>query len=213
VTSDDRAGHAAHAGHAGHGNQAIGVILIGGASRRMGSPKHALRFASGERLLDRTASTLAEVCATVVTAGAAPPVDSNLAHVSDLRPNCGPLAGIEAVLREFPAAPILVMPCDMPGVTAVILRRLLAAPSANIAVFQRDDDVLPLPMRLAPTALPFVRACLEGVAGPAGKARSLRGLIRDGATSTVPLEASLHSAMANVNTPGDARAWGLSIDG
>ncbi|MCA9295197.1 MAG: molybdenum cofactor guanylyltransferase [Phycisphaerales bacterium] len=187
----------------------VGVILIGGASRRMGSPKHELRYADGQRLLDRVASMLADVCAMVVTVGHAPPVDSERVHVRDRRPDGGPLAGIEAALMDYTMGPILVMPCDMPGVTPALLRRLLAAPPADVAVFRGadDDDVLPLPIRLAPSALPAVRACLDN------DRRSLRDLLGDAATTFVPLDASERAAMANINTPADARAWGLERGG
>ena len=110
------------------GERFLGAVLAGGRSTRFGSDK-AVAELDGERLLDRAVGVLREVCDEVVV------VSSHLGHdcggwtrVPDRRPGLGPLAGIEAALDRAArdgAAGVVVLACDLPGVEAADVRRLL----------------------------------------------------------------------------------------
>lgn len=115
----------------------LGVILAGGASRRFGAPK-ALAVVGGRRIVDRVLDALAEaVPEVVVSANDAELYDDlDLAVIPDRRPGIGPLAGIHAALhhaveRGWPGA--LVVACDLPYVTADVLRLIVRRASVSPA--------------------------------------------------------------------------------
>ncbi|WP_047865584.1 molybdenum cofactor guanylyltransferase [Rubrobacter aplysinae] len=121
--------------------RASGVVLAGGQSRRMGRDKLALTV-DGVPILRRVYDALDEVCeeVVVVTVGDEEPVGlpdgARLAR--DMRPGgpgggaagAGPLAGLEAGLRQarYPAAFVAAgdMPYLSPGLVRETLRRLRA---------------------------------------------------------------------------------------
>src|SRR5215471_11581300 len=83
--------------------------------------------------------------------------------VPDLRPGCGPLAGIEAAMLASRHPWVFVVACDMPGLDAGVIRWLLARPRAADAVVPRwEADVEPLHALYAVHTLPAVQGCLDG---------------------------------------------------
>ena len=71
----------------------LGVVLIGGASRRMGTDKASIEFA-GATLLKRSVDVLSEVFMSVVISGGdQPPVGVRV--LPDLVPGLGPLGGLD----------------------------------------------------------------------------------------------------------------------
>ena len=125
-----------------------GVVLAGGASRRMGRPKHELKLPDGRTMLEVVTEALREVCARVVVTG---DMEIGLQRVADLRPDQGPLGGIEAILASGLDAQYLVCPCDMPLVTGTLLQRLTGPADGGATVFQieGEDSVRPLPARIS----------------------------------------------------------------
>jgi len=105
----------------------FGCILIGGASRRMGRPKHLLRK-GGTTWLERTADALAPVADRVVVAGGGtlPAAMVDVTRLPDVPGIDGPLAGILACMRWAPWVTWLVTACDLPGLTTEALAWLLS---------------------------------------------------------------------------------------
>src|SRR5438105_14773030 len=101
-----------------------GLLLTGGASRRMGRDK-ALLEVDGQRLVDRAAALLAAVADPVVEVG---PGWSGLPAVREDPPGSGPLAavstGAAALRRAGHHGPALVLAVDMPKVRVDLLRLL-----------------------------------------------------------------------------------------
>ncbi len=101
-----------------------GVLLLGGASRRFGSPK-ALARLGAETLAERAWAVLGEACderLAVGKAGDALPLPfSVLDDGSEVR---HPAAGIAAALRAAAHDVCVVLPVDCPLVTAATLRSL-----------------------------------------------------------------------------------------
>jgi molybdopterin-guanine dinucleotide biosynthesis protein A len=116
---------------------AVGVVLAGGQSRRMGQPKAALAI-GGEPLLRRVARLLLLAVPKVVVVG--PPELSelvpDLAVLQDLHPRIGPLAGIETGLLSVTTELIFVVACDMPFINPDLVRSMLeyaqGAPEADV---------------------------------------------------------------------------------
>jgi len=112
-----------------------GVLLVGGASRRFGSPKALARF-RGETLAERGHRLLAEACDEVLVVGRTelasvlpfPIVDDG---VSERAPVHGLLAGMRAARHDV----VVALPVDNPLVTPGALRALgeaRAVPSERI---------------------------------------------------------------------------------
>lgn len=106
--------------------QLSACILIGGESRRMGSPKHLLTF-NGKTLLEHLTAILSPFAEQVLIAGsgALPDSLSDLSQLPDSPGYRGPLAGIISALRWQPYAAWLVVACDMPKISAEALQWLL----------------------------------------------------------------------------------------
>lgn len=132
-----------------------GVLLVGGASRRFGTPK-ALALADGETLAERGRRVLAEACDEVLVVGKAGELPFEvLDDASDVR---APIAGVVAGLRAAAHDVAVFLPVDCPRVTPALLRRLGDA-CADAAVPQTG----PLPGAWAKSALPLLeRRLAEG---------------------------------------------------
>jgi len=130
-----------------------GVLLVGGASRRFGSPK-ALAELDGEPLAVRVHRTLTEAFPHVLAVGkAADALPLPFAvedDGSDLRAS---LVGLVAGLRLAPTELAVVVPTDVPFVTAAYLRGLAAAAEGAAAAHPESG---PLPGAYRRTALPVL---------------------------------------------------------
>ena len=157
-----------------------GILLVGGASSRFGSPKALARF-EGETLAERAWSLLGEVCAETIAVGRS----DGLPFPALGDEGTGPVAAIAAGLRKATHEVAVVVPVDMPLLTAGALR-LLAAACREAAVAQAG----PLPCAIAPRTLPAFET------GERRLTTVLAGLD----TAEVVLEERL---LANVNTPAD----------
>jgi molybdenum cofactor guanylyltransferase len=182
-----------------------GLLLTGGASRRMGSDK-ALLEVDGQRLVDRAAAVLTAVADPVVEVG---PGWSGLPAVREDPPGSGPLAALAAGSAALRAAghagPILVLAVDMPRVGVELLRFLAVRAGPDTAVPRADGYPQPMCARYGPEVLAAVDERL------AAGGRSLRDLLESlaaqGAVSWVEREeweaVAGPEAFADVDTPED----------
>ncbi|HEX8941230.1 MAG TPA: molybdenum cofactor guanylyltransferase [Candidatus Limnocylindrales bacterium] len=147
--------------------QASGIVLAGGQSRRMGRDKRLVEV-DGRPMLAAAIDLLGLVSDDVIaacgrsqpsTAPAGPGVRIAFDAVGE-----GPLAGIEAGLAAARHEVALVVPVDMPYLTAPTVRRLLDAladaPDFDGAVFGLAGRGLPLPVAYRRSVLPALRARL-----------------------------------------------------
>jgi molybdopterin-guanine dinucleotide biosynthesis protein A len=125
-----------------------GLVLAGGASRRMGADKAAADWA-GQRAVDRVFDLASGLCAGPVQVCGG---DYGLPFVPDPFPGAGPVAGILAgaqALRTAGCTSALILAVDAPTLSAADLKPLLDAADPG-AFF----ETLPLPMVIALDALP-----------------------------------------------------------
>lgn len=166
------------------------VILAGGRSRRMGVDKARLRL--GRRTLLGHARALAAELGLPWRV-----VDR------DLRPNAGPLGGMETALQSTQAARVLFLSCDMPFLRAALVEQILAIDA--LAVFASRQGLAGFPFCLSSDLLPKVVAQLD-----AGE-RSLQKFSRK-IRARRPRIAKAHwPQLANLNTPADLAKAAASL--
>jgi molybdopterin-guanine dinucleotide biosynthesis protein A len=101
-----------------------GVLLVGGASERFGSPK-ALARLGGETLAERGHRVLGEACAEVLVVGkAADRLPLPFSVLDDGAAGRAPVFGVLAALRASAHDVCVVLPVDCPLVTPELLTRL-----------------------------------------------------------------------------------------
>jgi molybdenum cofactor guanylyltransferase len=173
-------------------HELTGVLLVGGASRRFGSPKALARF-EGETLAERGWRVLRDVCDECIAVGKARDgVRLPFPILDDGSVVRAPLAGVVAGLRAAVNEVCVFLPVDCPLVTGDGLRRL-ANRAADAAVPQTG----PLPGAYRRLALPTLeQSLLRGE-------YSLRKALSSLDVTVVELDAH---ELANVNTRDDLRA-------
>ena len=130
----------------------VGVVLAGGASRRMGRDKAVLTLApGGETLAAGAARRLAAVCAEVVVADRGRGTVPGLLSLAD-GPGHGPAAGLLGAARVRPGRPLLVLACDLPAVPIALLAHLRDA-AADWVVPRWPGGLEPLCALWGPRAL------------------------------------------------------------
>lgn len=168
-----------------------GVLLVGGASTRFGSPK-ALAILDGETLAERAWRLLGDACGERIAVGkAADALELPFDLLDDGAAVRAPLAGIVAGLRAATHDVVIVIPVDMPFLTAPALHALAAA-CRDVAI----PPTGPLPGAYRRSALPALEQAL------AENRLALRDAIAGLDVVTVELDARL---LANVNTPADVQ--------
>lgn len=169
--------HGAAAGRDPAAPDTVGVVLAGGASRRMGRDKAALAV-DGETLAARAARRLLGVCPRVAIADGGRGLVPGLPSLPDA-PAAGPAAGILGAARAWPGHPLLVLACDLPRVPEALLRELVrrlpvaarggagAAAEPDWVVPRWERGLEPLCALYRPAALAALAAAVErGIAGP-----------------------------------------------
>ena len=167
-------------------NDLTGVLLVGGASSRFGSPKTHARLGA-ETLAERAWRVLGEVCMHRLAVGKG---DEELPFpvLADGAVERAAIYGLAAGLRAAPTELCVVLPVDTPLVTATTLLALADACNGDAAVPQTG----PLPGAYRKSALPALES------GELSIRRALERL----EVTVVELDAAL---LANVNTPDDLR--------
>jgi molybdopterin-guanine dinucleotide biosynthesis protein A len=169
-----------------------GVLLVGGLSRRFGSPKALARF-EGETLAERAWRVLGDVCSERIAVGKTtdalqlpfPIIDDGYAIRAPL---AGVVAGLHAATNEL----CVFLPIDCPLVPPQSLLRLAGA-AADAAVPQTG----PLPGAYRRRALPSLERSL------AIGELALRDALKSLDVQTIELDPA---ELENVNTDADLRA-------
>jgi molybdopterin-guanine dinucleotide biosynthesis protein A len=167
-----------------------GILLVGGASSRFGSPKPLARL--GGRTLAEIGWERLAFCGERIAVGkAADGLDLPFPVLDDGSDVRAAVAGVAAGLRAARSDVCVVLPVDTPRVTAAVLQALAAA-CADAAV----PSTGPLPGAYRKTALPALDEALRS--GTLSLRRALAGL------DTVLVDVD-PSSLINVNTPDDLR--------
>ena len=185
-----------------------GIVLAGGRSSRMGTPKAGLEW-HGSTLLRHVAGVVGSAAGQVIVVRAAgqemPTLPDGVRVVEDAREGRGPLEGLRAGLRGLEPAveAAYVAAVDLPFLTPEAVRRALAALAGGVdaAVPRAGGRAHPLAAAYRATVLPVVDGLLAE-----GRARMGDLLER---LDVAWLEEE-PEALRNLNTPADyARARAL----
>jgi molybdopterin-guanine dinucleotide biosynthesis protein A len=188
----------------------LGVVLAGGASRRMGHDKALLPW-TGTTLAHRAAEVLSEVCGDVVIAGPDELALADVETVADLFPGLGPLAGLHAGLERAAGKAIFALACDMPFVGVDLVRHLATLADTGVEdataegawVAAGDSGTQPLCGVYAPHGRPVAEDRLRaGELSVLGFLEAIRGV-------AVPVSAELDfyrpELLLNLNRPDELR--------
>jgi molybdopterin-guanine dinucleotide biosynthesis protein A len=168
-----------------------GALLVGGASTRFGSPK-ALASYEGETLAERGHRALVEAFGDAIVVGkAADGLELPFEVLDDGSEVRASMVGVAAALRLAGTEVVVVLPTDMPLVTADLLRALADAVEGHDAAVPQTGA---LPGAYRQSARPVLERRI------AAGDLALHGALGELRTRVVELEAA---ALRNVNEPGD----------
>jgi molybdopterin-guanine dinucleotide biosynthesis protein A len=182
------------------------LVLAGGLSQRMQTDKGRLRYGPDSReQREVAAALLAEVCQDVFVscrAEQAAELPTGLQPLPDTFLGLGPLGGILSAFRQDPNAAWLVLACDLPFLTADVLRQLVAGrqPSRLATAFQSPGSDFPEPLItiFEPRAYPeLLRFLGLGYSCP-------RKMLINSDVEVLPTPVG--EALRNINTPAEREA-------
>ena len=185
-----------------HSHMHAGFVLVGGKSSRMHRDKALLPW-RGTTLAQHVARIVHEAAGSVTLIGE-PALYARLGYPvrADLFAGCGPVGGIATALTLTTSEWALITGCDMPGVSAASLRRLL-----HETATAGCDCIVPLgPAGPEPLCAVYHRAALSVFEKAIAERRfKLRDIVDRLRTRTVPgLDPE---NFANLNTPEEFQAF------
>jgi molybdenum cofactor guanylyltransferase len=143
-----------------------GIVLCGGRSTRMGSPKALLPFGS-ETMLQRVLRVLGTVVSPLVVVAAAgqdlPALPPSIVITRDEHEDRGPLEGLRAGLKGLPEGVdrAYVTSCDVPLLVPRFVTRMVELlGDHDIAVMEIDGFAHPLSAVYRRATLPHVESLL-----------------------------------------------------
>ncbi len=180
-----------------------GVLLTGGASRRLGTDKAQLVGADGRTLAARAASLLAAVCDQCVEVGDG---CSDLRAVRESPAGAGPLAALVAGVDALEAeglvdVSVVLLGCDYPQLEPGALRSIAETASRSATTV----------LATAAGRAHYVCACYDASVIREARRRLALGerALRWVETRPHALLALTPDALHDVDTPDDARRLGL----
>ena len=186
-----------------------GIVLAGGASRRMGRNKAFLEL-GGRSLIARVIDRLALVCAEVLVVAGDTHAYTGLGVrlVEDHFRGVGVLGGLHAGLEAATYDLVMAVGCDMPFLNPDLLRAFVGwADGVDVAVLRQGDQVEPLHGAYRRTCLPAMETAIR-----AHRRRIISFFCQVHVRyvtleDVIPFDPEMRS-FRNVNTPADwESAW------
>jgi len=113
----------------------LGVVLAGGLSSRMGKNKASL-LRNGIDMLSFSQQLLTDAGVNQVI------VSGDQYQVNDIVTQAGPVGGIYSVIQRYQPQSLLILPVDLPLMTAAALQKLkLIGELSNKACFYQDHQI------------------------------------------------------------------------
>lgn len=199
---------------------AVGFVLAGGRSSRMGADKALMQFA-GKPLVARAVSVLHEAGLTASIAGARSPLACFASVVEDTKPEMGPLGGICAALGSTSASLTVFLPVDLtllPASLLVFMVHHARTTEAAVTLCSVNGFVQSFPVVLRREILPLIESELEAGRGGCFSAFQAAAAHLGQTVNVLPVEFLVQSGhvvhhdslpaahwFLNLNTPEDLR--------
>ncbi len=180
-----------------------GVILAGGDSQRMGTPKEGLLLSDQRPVLAHILETMLLVSQTVAVVGRCQGYDlrqhPTVKHLEDICPGYGPISGLHSVLNQLCDTAYLVVTCDQPFLSMALLQHLLENTDPSEIVLFRSET----PHKMDPFPGHYPARLKERVNDALGhKQFSLQGLLKhDPNTRWVDCPQERRWERTGLNTP------------
>ncbi|AHK17912.1 MAG: molybdenum cofactor guanylyltransferase [Thalassolituus sp.] len=179
----------------------IGVVLAGGKSSRMGQDKALLRQPNGKTLLEHSIELLNGLGLDEVVVSRAPDITPSLINIrciGDEYSELGPLAGIAAVITQYPAASaLLVIPTDLPMLSESPLLELCSTGIKDQCSTYFERHYLPCYLQLNSQLKDYIQLQLDNHQAK----RSIAGLLAN--ANAIALKLSDQKQLLNANTAAD----------
>ncbi len=185
--------------------EVTGIILAGGASKRMGKDKGLCDF-KGKPLVQHSINILEPICKTILIS-----TNNNSGYkqfgfetVGDEFRNIGPIGGIYSSLKQSPNNDNLVISCDTPFLDGDLLKTVLSfRQSYDIVVPQyRNSYFEPLAAYYSREIIPVL---LDSISKKDYKLINLFEKVRFRSVS-IDADAENINRFKNINTPKDLKA-------
>ena len=184
------------------------IVIAGGAARRFGADKLALRDDAGRSLLEVTVAGVAHVATPIIVVGPERALTSEVIWTREEPPGAGPCAALIAGLACIPddATHVAVLAGDAPGGGAAVtaLRQVIDDAAAAVVT---DDTGREQPMT-AVYAVSVLKAAVAAYGD--GRDMSIRQVLDDLRPHTVVSIIDRWAASADVDLPTDAEKLGYS---
>lgn len=194
--------------------EVLGIVLAGGASRRMGTDKALLEDLEGS-LMDGALATLSKLADRILISSGdrvyRRPGASWPASIKDARPDQGPLGGLATIMKECPARFYVCLSVDTPLVTAPLLLSMLEkarrkAKDYDLFLPHLEGRFYPLTAVYLPSSLPPMQTALdEGDYRVMSLLDKLR--LRPFGKEELAAYGSPQTLFLNVNRPEDYQAY------
>jgi molybdenum cofactor guanylyltransferase len=143
----------------------FGLVLAGGRSSRMLRDKASLEYAGKPQLvraMELLAPLVGRAFVSVRAEQSRDPQRTAYAVITDLKPDLGPIGGIQAALAAHPGQAWLVLACDLPFLGAPTLEHLIARRAkSRLATAYRSSRSDRLPEPLCAIYEPASRASID----------------------------------------------------
>lgn len=141
-----------------------GVIQAGGMSTRMGGSPKALMELGGRRIVERVLEAVTGAVDDVLLVTNTPELYAflGLPMVGDVFPGGGSLGGIYSGLRAAPGEAVFTVACDMPFVSATIVRLVVErAAQGDVVIPRVDGQYETMHATYRKSCLPHMEECLR----------------------------------------------------
>ncbi|MEN3324248.1 molybdenum cofactor guanylyltransferase [Mariniflexile soesokkakense] len=127
-------------------NDITGIILSGGKSSRMGTDKGFLMY-EGKSFVQHSIDALKPLVSNTLIVSNNKAYDVfGLKRIEDVIENAGPLAGIYSGLKQSSTAYNLVLSCDIPLISTIILKKLIHEIDVESEVIQIKSHGKEMPL-------------------------------------------------------------------
>ncbi|MFD2565690.1 molybdenum cofactor guanylyltransferase [Aquimarina rubra] len=178
--------------NSGKGSDITGIILAGGKSSRMGQDK-GLKLHNGKPFITHIIRAIEAVTnkIMIITASADYEV-FGYPCIPDIIPDQGPVGGIYTGLNHTETTQNLILSCDVPFVTAMVLNNLITEYESDYDVITYKD--IPLITLYNKSVMSTFFESIEK------KRLSLRKTLSTLKVKSIPIEKSIAPFVKNINT-------------